>query len=105
MASLTTEEEEYFRTRNQDDHDRLMKISEAIFAKDTGIKDLLTKQNVILVGDGTAEKPGIVNVLFNHIRDQEKTEKQHRRKISTWIAVAGVIVLALDRVLALLGIK
>jgi len=85
------------------DHDKIGRIYDVIFEPDTGLKDRLIRQDLILLGDGTKENPGQVNVLAAHIDGQEKSDKQRNRRVNLMIGIACVIVLLIDRVLAFLG--
>lgn len=88
---------------NLTDHDMIRRIYDAVFEPDTGLKDRLIRHDTVLLGDGTKETPGQVNILAAHIDAQEKSDKQRNRRVNIMIGIAGVIVLLIERFLAFLG--
>jgi len=102
--SLSREERAYFDSKGND-HDLLMRHDAILFAPATGLDTTVLRNNVTLYGDGTKEHPGIVNVLYEHIRNQDQNEKKRYRNLQLTVAVVGILILLVDRILPLLGIK
>jgi hypothetical protein len=89
----------------ENDHDLLMKLTQAIWGKDVGLATHVTRNTIVLYGDGTEEHPGIVNELHQHIKMQEVNEKKRYRNLQIYIAFLSTLLIVADRVLAFLGIK
>src|SRR5208337_2366057 len=102
---LTKDEHAYFdeleHTR-MSDHDLLMRHDATLFAPATGLAMTVLRNTVTLYGDGTKEHPGIVNVIWEHLRNQEQNDKKRQRSIQLTVAIVGALILIVDRLLPLI---
>jgi hypothetical protein len=101
---LTPDERAYFSSK-VGDHDLLMKMHAAIFSKDIGLAAHVWQNTVTLYGDGTKEHPGIVNMIREHIDNQEISDKRRFRNLQLLIALSGILFVIVDRILAFVGFK
>jgi hypothetical protein len=104
---LTRDERDYFNRKEAErmgDHDLLMKHDAVLFAPATGLATTVLRDTVTLYGDGTEEHPGIVNVLYNHIRNQEKTDKKRYQNLTIYIGVIGALAILVDPILRVLKV-
>lgn len=82
------------------DHDLLMRHDATLFAPATGLANVVLKNTVTLYGDGSKEHPGIVHVIWEHIRNQEETDKKRYRNLQLFMSAGYISIVLLEIILA-----